>query len=70
MKLRFTTRDLLWLTLVIGMALAWWIDHTIRFRETVKIAEQFRQELEARERDIGVLTKTLQDRHENSLPSR
>jgi hypothetical protein len=27
MKLRFSIRDLLWLTLVVGMAVAWWIDH-------------------------------------------
>jgi hypothetical protein len=26
MKLRFSIRDLLWLTLVAGMAMAWWID--------------------------------------------
>jgi hypothetical protein len=30
MKLRFSIRDLLWLTLVIGMAVAWWIDHEDR----------------------------------------
>jgi hypothetical protein len=27
MKLRFLIRDLLWLTLVVGMAVAWWVDH-------------------------------------------
>ena len=25
--LRFTIRDLLWLTLVVGLAVAWWVDH-------------------------------------------
>jgi hypothetical protein len=27
MKLRFTIRDLLWLTLVVAMGLGWWLDH-------------------------------------------
>jgi len=28
MRLRFTIRDLLWLTLVVAMAVGWWLDHT------------------------------------------
>jgi hypothetical protein len=27
MRLRFTIRDLLWLTLVVALAAGWWIDH-------------------------------------------
>ena len=27
MRLRFTIRDLLWLTALVAMALAWWLDH-------------------------------------------
>jgi hypothetical protein len=27
MKLRFTIRDLLWLTLVVALAVGWWVDH-------------------------------------------
>jgi protein involved in polysaccharide export with SLBB domain len=27
MRIRFTIRDLLWLTALVAMALAWWIDH-------------------------------------------
>jgi hypothetical protein len=27
MPLRFTIRDLLWLTLVAAMAVGWWVDH-------------------------------------------
>jgi hypothetical protein len=27
MRLRFTIRDLLWLTLVVALAVGWWIDH-------------------------------------------
>jgi len=28
MHLRFTIRDLLWLTLVVGLAVGWWVDHS------------------------------------------
>jgi hypothetical protein len=27
MRLRFTTRDLLWLILVLSVTLSWWVDH-------------------------------------------
>jgi cation transporter-like permease len=27
MRLRFTIRDLLWLTAVVGLAVGWWLDH-------------------------------------------
>jgi hypothetical protein len=27
MRLRFAIRDLLWLTLAVGIALRWWLDH-------------------------------------------
>jgi hypothetical protein len=27
MRLRFNIRDLLWLTAVVALAIAWWIDH-------------------------------------------
>jgi len=27
MRLRFTIRDLFWLTALLAMALAWWVDH-------------------------------------------
>jgi hypothetical protein len=26
-RLRFTIRDLLWLTLVVGLIVGWWLDH-------------------------------------------
>jgi hypothetical protein len=28
MRLRFTIRDLLWLTLVVAMGVGWWLDHS------------------------------------------
>ena len=27
MRFRFTIRDLLWLTLVVALAVGWWLDH-------------------------------------------
>ena len=27
MRLRFTIRDLLWLTVVVALAVGWWVDH-------------------------------------------
>jgi hypothetical protein len=27
MRLRFSIRDLLWLTLVVALAVGWWVDH-------------------------------------------
>ena len=27
MRLRFTIRDLLWLTVVVALAVGWWLDH-------------------------------------------
>jgi hypothetical protein len=28
MRLRFTIRDLLWLTVVVALAVGWWLDHS------------------------------------------
>jgi hypothetical protein len=37
MRFRFTIRDLLWLTVVVAMGVAWWVD---RGRNERKFAEQ------------------------------
>ena len=31
--LRFSIRDVLWLTVVVGLAVGWWIDHRVLFTE-------------------------------------
>lgn len=59
-KLRFSVREIFWLILVIGLVLGWWIDHTVRFHETVKAAERYREEVMARERDLGVLRQVIE----------
>jgi hypothetical protein len=37
MRLRFSTRDLLWLTLVVALAVGWWLEH--RRQSTYEIWE-------------------------------
>jgi hypothetical protein len=52
MRLRFTIRDLLWLTLVVAMAVGWWIDRrnvVDEMRQLVSLYE--RQPKLLRERD-------------------
>jgi hypothetical protein len=64
MKLRFTIRDLLWLTLVIGMGIGWWIDRQQLVETNQKLAEP----MEPYGTEYGVnpaardeIAKTLQD---------
>ncbi len=49
---RFSIRDLLWLTLVVGMAVGWWVDHD---RLWAKYAEQFHR---ARKAENELLMKS------------
>ena len=37
--LRFTIRDVLWLTLVVGLAVGWWVDRDRRATENRELAE-------------------------------
>jgi hypothetical protein len=37
MKLRFTIRDLFWLTLVVALAVGWWFDHRGAWQERFTI---------------------------------
>jgi hypothetical protein len=34
MRLRFTIRDLLWLTALVALAIGWWLDHSMRQQST------------------------------------
>jgi len=55
MRFRFTIRDLLWLTLVVAMGVAWWIDHrslNLRNRFTVMTVDST---------DRGPLPSVLKD---------
>ncbi len=37
--LRFTIRDLLWVTVVVALGAAWWVDHSKTQRQLSKLAE-------------------------------
>jgi hypothetical protein len=56
---RFSIRDLLWLTVVVGMAIGWWLDH---YRQTTLTAEgtAFAESLLPREQTIGYLQRQIQ----------
>ena len=45
MKLRFTIRDLLWLTLVVAIGVGWWIDHKPPRYEVIDIGDEVRYEM-------------------------
>jgi hypothetical protein len=45
MRLRFTTRDLLWLTLVVALAIGWWVDRRSIQRQSAIEFNEFRQEV-------------------------
>jgi hypothetical protein len=42
MPLRFTIRDLLWLTVVVALAVAWWVDHHDLIRYKAVYSELFK----------------------------
>ncbi|HUE74975.1 MAG TPA: hypothetical protein VMP01_29175 [Pirellulaceae bacterium] len=50
--MRFTIRDLLWLTVVVALGVAWWLDRS-------KVADD-RQELQSSERELRRITGTQQ----------
>jgi hypothetical protein len=42
MRLRFTIRDLLWLTAVVALAVGWWVDHHDLIKYKCVYSELFR----------------------------
>ena len=45
MRLRFSIRDLLWLTLVVALALGWWIDRNKVIADLTKGMQNVRNEI-------------------------
>ena len=39
--MRFTIRDLLWLTVVVALGVAWWVDHQRQAAELDKLNKSF-----------------------------
>ena len=57
---RFTTRDMLWLMVVAGLGVGWWLDH----RDRGELSKQLVSESRRAERfktDYVLLLKTLDD---------
>jgi hypothetical protein len=51
---RFTIRDVLWLTVVVGLAVALWLEHSqvMALRETLNEQDAKRRIMELREREL------------------
>ena len=60
MRLRFTIRDLLWLTLVVALALGWWLDRA-QIRKERQNLEKVRAVVEMDKRSfMDAMRKKLQ----------
>ncbi len=58
MRLRFSIRDLLWLTVVVALAAGWWVDHGAMNNNIVKLqAVELKAKLQ--ENEIQVLQDEL-----------
>ena len=63
MRLHFTIRDLLWLTAVVALALAWWLDHSDLF-STAAIDHDFEAKCKARVDNVVELLEANKARTE------
>jgi hypothetical protein len=68
---RFAIRDVLWLTLVVGVAIGWWLDHSYaanRQEAAIKNAERIRTVLnDARTAYAACAQDFFQGRQDNFL---
>ena len=67
MRLHFTIRDLLWLTAVVALAVAWWIDHRhmaddsdARTKLAIDATKQLRADLNAANSRAGAFEALLE----------
>jgi len=61
MPLRFTIRDLLWLTLVVALAVGWWVDRSNLTRQSNGWRDMFNHQLEM----IEGLQEYFHEKHPN-----
>jgi len=65
---RFTIRDVLWLTIMVALAVAWWVDNK-RIEKAVTRIEKDRRELNADFKDrMAVLDEVQKNTAKGSLP--
>jgi len=61
MRLRFTIRDLLWLTLVVALAVRWYVDHR---QQSINYVKWMSDLEECRERGLEQMTLEANDLRE------
>ena len=62
--IRFTIRDVLWLTVVVALAVAWWVDNK-RIEKAVMRVEGLQADFEDR---MAILDEVQKDAAKGSLP--
>ena len=63
-RFQFSIRDLLWLTVVVALAVGWWIDHDTIRRERERL-QSMQAEVQAKQDELDILrdsVKKLYDR--------
>ena len=60
--MKFSIRDLLWLTVVVALGLGWWVDHRQIVRESI-------YDRERDEREIDAANRLFLKKHGGSLPN-
>jgi hypothetical protein len=60
---RFTIRDVLWLTVVVALSVAWWVDNKRIEKVIARLEKEGRQQRAARDDEITVL-RELQEKQE------
>ena len=67
MRLRFTIRDLLWLTLVVALAVGWWLDSRIATDKSKKLEVQLR---DTAEKLVGTQSALMRETERRILAER
>jgi hypothetical protein len=61
MRFRFTIRDLLWLTLVVALALAWWVDRS----NLIRAVASWREMVDHQDDTVRGLQEYFHKKHPN-----
>jgi hypothetical protein len=60
---RFTIRDVLWLTIVVALAISWWVDNKRIENTVVRLEKEGRLQREAREVQLTILRERAAELH-------
>jgi len=69
---RFTIRDVLWLTVVVGLGVSWWVDNKRIEKVIATLEKEGQQQRAARDDELAVLRElqATQEREYSSLMGR